>query len=1028
MFTFPFTMMSSADGAYTPAAALYLDTSDSLTRTYSSASDNTKKVTVSLWMKLLSHTTAASIIRLNSPDFDRLNMEETGSDDAYFTLSVDGGSNDSWGNRQMRHPKKVRDVTGWQNLVFTFDSTASSADIFRIFDNGVEIEPVVFPPSGNFVSDSTISWMANSKSPIILSSGEWLVADYIVLDGIAVTNADNFGETNQDTGIWVPKDPGTISSFGTNGFWLAFDDPTHANGVGKDSSGQNNHFTPSSMGANNIAVDGPANLGTKEITIHSSWDGSASGSGTLSNKNLTVSLASYNEQAFGNLPMTSGKYYWEITPTNGSTNPQVMVGICDHRIVRGSDPWSNAYLWGYKTDDGAVRHNNSNNSYGSAYGQGDIIGIAFDADNGALYFRENNGSWENSGDPTSGSSKTGAFTTNITAGNVYLPHVGSQIASPARTINVVFNEADWTYSAPSGYSALTKTVTGTGNAATLNPIASSNRKGGLSNGNLRASGVSKDNFSTMNIPLTGKWYFEGTLSAVAGTGKDAIGVAEALADQKGEYGNKVVVLYAKSGEKFLGTASSDNWLSYNATYVAGDTIGVYVNAGQVTFYKNGTSQGTCGSAFTTQCFATTQNANAATVWDVNFGQKPFIYTPPTDAKALVTQNLAEPTVTDPSAYFKAKTYAGNGADITAGGSGQTITTGFQPDFVWIKQRSTEDHRLFDSVRGAGNYIESSTTNDQNQASARGGVTYPGGGYDEMLNDFISTGFTLGNVSVNSSSTNYVAWSWKAGGEPTADNSPADATPTNNSIMIDGAASTTTLTTSDIYPTRATGSNTFKFGMIKYEGNGSSSTQTLANPFSWAPDVIFCKNLEAGDDWEIFHSSLGHSGDSRMYLNKSDAASGASRINAVSANQITFVASTSGCNPSSQDVMMYAWAKTSGAIAVGQYTGNGAADGPYVIVDDGGSGFKPAFFISKRVADSGYNWQITDAARDPENPLGYNLSANLNGDDGDGSGTYMDFTGNGVKIRTSSPQWNASGKIYIYLAFAETPFGLNNRAR
>ena len=70
------------------------------------------------------------------------------------------------------------------------------------------------------------------------------------------------------------------------------------------------------------------------------------------------------------------------------------------------------------------------------------------------------------------------------------------------------------------------TITGTGNVATLNPIASSTRKGGLSNGNLTASGNGKDNFSTMNIPLTGKWYFEATLTAT-GSDKDAVGVAEA---------------------------------------------------------------------------------------------------------------------------------------------------------------------------------------------------------------------------------------------------------------------------------------------------------------------------------------------------------------------------------------------------------------------------------------------------------------------------------------------------------------------
>ena len=121
----------------------------------------------------------------------------------------------------------------------------------------------------------------------------------------------------------------------------------------------------------------------------------------------------------------------------------------------------------------------------------------------------------------------------------------------------------------------------TANFCTLNPVASSTRKGGLSNGNLKASGNGKDNFSTMAIPLTGKWYFEATLTT-AGADKDSVGVAEALADQMSEYGSKVVVLYAKDGTKFLGSS----WDSYGATYTSGDVIGVYVDDGQVTFYKN----------------------------------------------------------------------------------------------------------------------------------------------------------------------------------------------------------------------------------------------------------------------------------------------------------------------------------------------------------------------------------------------------------------------------------------------------------
>ena len=80
--------------------------------------------------------------------------------------------------------------------------------------------------------------------------------------------------------------------------------------------------------------------------------------------------------------------------------------------------------------------------------------------------------------------------------------------------------------------------------------------------------------------------------------------------------------------------------------------------------------------------------------------------------------------------------------------------GFQPDFVWIKDREdTSIHVLFDSIRGATNYLSSSSTAAEASAST-------------TLQSFEANGFTLGNSgAVNDSSGNgAVAWVWKGGGD------------------------------------------------------------------------------------------------------------------------------------------------------------------------------------------------------------------------------------------------------------------------
>ena len=125
------------------------------------------------------------------------------------------------------------------------------------------------------------------------------------------------------------------------------------------------------------------------------------------------------------------------------------------------------------------------------------------------------------------------------------------------------------------------------------------------------------------------------------------------------------------------------------------------------------------------------------------------------------------------------------------------------------------------------------------------------------------------------------------------------------------------------------------------------------------------------------------------------------------------------------MISYCFAKTPGLIGIGKYIGNGSADGPAVIVDDGGSGFRPAFLMVKRT-DVADNWYMGDAARNPYNPLNKELYANY--PNTEATQEVFDFTATGFKVRNHYNMLNASGGTYIYLAFAETPFGMNNRAR
>lgn len=156
----------------------------------------------------------------------------------------------------------------------------------------------------------------------------------------------------------------------------------------------------------------------------------------------------------------------------------------------------------------------------------------------------------------------------------------------------------------------------------------------------------------------------------------------------------------------------------------------------------------------------------------------------------------------------------------------------------------------------------------------------------------------------------------------------------------------------------------------------------------------------------------------MFLSDSQGESGVSTYFSSTASDDTLIrlgAATAWNN----ELIFYCFTRISGAIAVGQYTGNGSTDGPSVVVDDGGVGFSPAFTMWKRMDTTG-NWVMHDSARNPYNPLDDYLLA----DDAamEASPDDVDYLANGFKIRNTNASTNASGGTYIYLAFAEYPFG------
>ena len=364
-----------------------------------------------------------------------------------------------------------------------------------------------------------------------------------------------------------------------------------------------------------------------------------------------------------------------------------------------------------------------------------------------------------------------------------------------------------------------------------------------------------------------------------------------------------------------------------------------------------------------------------------FKESEWSYSAPTGFKALSTANLPAPTVIDPSAYFQTVLYTGTGSSNAITG------VGFQPDFVFIKRRDGANFgSILDAVRGAANALYPNST--ATEAT-----------YTSYFTSFDSDGFTLAantvtdSIFTNVSGQTYVAWCLKAGGA--------------GSSNTDGSITSTV---------SAAAHGGFSIGT--YTGTGASAT--VGHGLSSAPAMIIVKDRNAANEWSVYHSALGPGKDLQLESSANANTNAALWNNTAPTASVFSVSTIARQNASGNSLVFYAFAKTPGLIGIGSYVGNGSADGPYVVVDDGAAGFRPAWLMTKRIDNIG-DWWITDSVRDPYNVVYHQLYADGTGAEETTTDIQTDFTANGFKNRDTSRR-NQSGATYIYLAFAEYPFG------
>ena len=521
----------------------------------------------------------------------------------------------------------------------------------------------------------------------------------------------------------------------------------------------------------------------------------------------------------------------------------------------------------------------------------------------------------------------------------------------------------------------------------------------VSDGNLKivyASPNTPINYCTMSFGSGGKFYFEVTAAVasalvigIGGSKNIELGIgsssATAMANVIGYYNNGTLfdqnataATYGNASSiangEFVGVAYSVDddaiWFCDNGTWVDGNgtensaTVLAQIEAGNTT------------SAASTD-FTDDQNAwfpFVAAVGDYptavfNFGQSSFTGSAPSGFTHLNTDNTATPTVADGSKYFQPTIYTGNGATLEVNQSGNST---FQPDWVWGKRRNgAESHALFDAVRGTTKIIYSNLTNAETTNSG--------------LTAFDADGFTIGSsATLNTNTGTYVAWQWKANG--------------SGSSNEDGSITST-----------VSANTTAGFSIVKYTpGTGA---QTWGHGLGVAPKMVIVKEIGAAVNWQVYHESSGAGG--KIFLNTTAAYAADTGIWNNTAPTSSLVSTGSGIN-TANPFIAYCFAEIPGYSSFGSYTGNGSTDGAFVY-----TGFSPAFIMYK-VTSTTDSWEMYDTTRQTSNVYGTQLKANLSNAETDD--TRISIFSNGFRARSTNTAVNGSGATYIYMAFAENPFG------
>ena len=431
-------LAAASTGGVTPATGVITnscrfddDSSANLYWTPSSAASSSRKTTISLWFKLCNLGIDRYLLSAGTSAADSIQLDTSNQ----LNFLLNDGSN---GN--LKTTQVFRDPGAWYHLVVSIDTDQSTdADKIRIYLNGTQITAFAtetYPSTGYDMSylcqNGIIQYISRYNGGSYFDGYQ---AETVVLDGQRL-DATSFGETNAD-GVWVPISPSALT-FGTNGWWLDYEDNSTATALGNDVSGNSNDFSAGGLATTDQMPDTPSDDADNDKgnyavlnSVQEVWGAAV----TLSNGNLTAlgtSSTSYNNIEC-TISVSSGKWVFAATQNalrNGECGLFIVNETTREARTDNLEGASGAWLCYMNTSSDFLEYDEGTSTTHTMSPVGtisDYILCAVDCDNKKIWFGRYDESagvteWADNGTGWTGDPTDGGTTANATlTGSQWFP-------------------------------------------------------------------------------------------------------------------------------------------------------------------------------------------------------------------------------------------------------------------------------------------------------------------------------------------------------------------------------------------------------------------------------------------------------------------------------------------------------------------------------------------------------------------------------------------------------------------------------